>query len=899
MELSPGARLGAYEIIALIGAGGMGQVYRARDTKLGREVALKLLADAVSTDAERRLRFDREARTLASLNHPGIVTIFAVEQAGEHQFIAMELVEGRPLSEVMGKGALELDRALGIAAQIAGAIAAAHKHGIVHRDLKPANVMIGPHDRVKVLDFGLAKLRAEVAGDGATLLPTKEITGQGRILGTVSYMSPEQAEGRAIDDRSDVFSLGVVLYEMATGERPFKGDTSLSVLSAILKDTPKPITDISPGLPRELARYIRRCLSKDPDERYQSALDLRNDLEELKRDAQSGEVLDAGTARKTKKPPAWWAAIAAAIVAMLAVGWAATRQPAPAGAPTPQLTFSRLTLLEGIALDPMISPDGKWVVYVSAVSGNADVYLQSTTGQTAINLTKDSPAGDSMPSFSPDGELIVFRSEREGGGLFLMGRTGESVRRLTRAGYHPAWFPDGRQVVFATRSVPAAESRPGEISELWTVDAAGGSEPRRLVPGDAVQPRVSPNGRRIAFWGMAADPGMTRFIDANRDVWTVAADGTAPVRVTTEAATDWNPVWSPDGRWLYFLSNRAGSMNLWRVAIDETSGAPQGRPEPLTAPALNIRSFSLSATGGLGAYATITSTNNLARVPFNERAGATAGAVQLITTGPRDFGWLDVSRDHRVILQNAFRLQEDLFLVDGTGEGMRNLTNDRFRDRSPRWSPDGRQAYFYSDRGSNYELWSIDRDGGGLRQLTKTDGRRYYPVPAPDGLKLAASDINTRELFVYDMSDVSKAPLQLAAPPDEVRSGNNLIPLSWSPDGKLLSGFNGLANWIYSFETQKYRVISGAVTSSAGGGGVTAQFLADSRRLLVTRQGRLVTIDIDSGATRDVLALPGEVISSARFSPDWSFVYFLHGSLSGDIWLARFDDDTSATTGSR
>jgi len=240
----------------------MGQVYRAKDGRLAREVALKVLPVDVSADPESRARFEREAHVLATLNHPNIVTIFAVEDFEGRQVIAMELVHGRSLRDLIPAGGLPLERVLGLGAQIAAAVAAAHRHGIVHRDLKPANVMVASQDHVKVLDFGLAKFREGRAVGAETILPTTDLTGQGSIMGTVSYMSPEQAEGRQVDERSDVFSLGILLYEMATGERPFKGDSSLSVLSAILRDTPRPITEIKPALPRDLARILRRCLAR-------------------------------------------------------------------------------------------------------------------------------------------------------------------------------------------------------------------------------------------------------------------------------------------------------------------------------------------------------------------------------------------------------------------------------------------------------------------------------------------------------------------------------------------------------------------------------------------------------------------------------------------------------------
>jgi len=303
LALTPGSRLGSYEIVAGIGAGGMGEVYKARDPRLNRLVALKLLPAAAAKDTEHRERFEREAQAVAALNHPGIVTIYSVEQADGQFFLTMELVEGRSLADALPTTGLSLDRVLRIAISVADAMAAAHQKGITHRDLKPGNIMLGENEhagRVKVLDFGLAKLAeapAPAAGPTTmTALPTAPITGEGRILGTVAYMSPEQAEGRPIDARSDLFSLGVILYEMATGQRPFTGDTSISIISSIVKDTPTPVTELNPALPRDLGRIIRRALSKDLERRYQTAKDLRNDLEELKASLDSGELQTSATA---------------------------------------------------------------------------------------------------------------------------------------------------------------------------------------------------------------------------------------------------------------------------------------------------------------------------------------------------------------------------------------------------------------------------------------------------------------------------------------------------------------------------------------------------------------------------------------------------------------------------
>ncbi|HJW14348.1 MAG TPA: serine/threonine-protein kinase, partial [Thermoanaerobaculia bacterium] len=284
MSLAAGARFGPYEILSPLGAGGMGEVYRAKDTKLGREVAIKVLPESLSGDPERLKRFEREARALASINHPNIVTVYSVEEAGDMRLLAMELVEGHTLDQFISSGGLPLSRFFEIAVPLADALSAAHERGIVHRDLKPANVMVTLSGRLKVLDFGLAKLVTSDSDPNLTDTPTAsraELTGEGTVFGTVAYMSPEQARGGKIDARSDVFSLGIVLFEMLTGDRPFKGASSLDILSSIVRDSPPPVTELRADLPPHVGRILRRCLAKDPHDRYQTSRDVLNELRDL------------------------------------------------------------------------------------------------------------------------------------------------------------------------------------------------------------------------------------------------------------------------------------------------------------------------------------------------------------------------------------------------------------------------------------------------------------------------------------------------------------------------------------------------------------------------------------------------------------------------------------------
>ena len=291
MTLQPGQMLSHYRLVEKIGEGGMGAVWVADDTKLHRKVALKILPAEATDDAERTARFQHEARSVAALNHPNIVTLYSVEEDHGIHFLTMEFVEGVTLSESTPRFGFSLGKLLEYAIPLVEAVSAAHDKGIIHRDLKPANVMVGKDGRLRVLDFGLAKLREKHnEDDGTTQFPTRSITQDGRIVGTVSYMSPEQAEGKPVDARSDVFSLGVVLYEMATGRRPFQGDTAVATIAAILRDTPTWITELNPKLPRHLGRIVNRCLAKRPDRRYQTAVDVRNELEGLKEEFGSGDI---------------------------------------------------------------------------------------------------------------------------------------------------------------------------------------------------------------------------------------------------------------------------------------------------------------------------------------------------------------------------------------------------------------------------------------------------------------------------------------------------------------------------------------------------------------------------------------------------------------------------------
>jgi Tol biopolymer transport system component len=885
MALSAGDKLGSYEIVSLLGRGGMGEVYRARDPRLGRDIAIKLLPASFADDPARLRRLEREARAAAALNHPNIVTVYSVDNAGSTLFLTMELVDGRSLALVIPKRGFSVDALLKIAIPLTDAVAAAHSKGIVHRDLKPANIMIGAGEhegRVKVLDFGLATV--EESSLPAPVATT--MTVEGRVVGTASYMSPEQASGSAVDARSDLFSLGVILYEMATGERPFKGDTTASVLSSILRDTPTSVVELNASIPGELGRIIRHCLVKDPARRYQTAADLRNELTELKQEIESGSPAGRlGNARRAEAPRSWTriAGAAALVVVALTIGLVTAYRAMPsreaaAGLPgAVERTFTQLTALPGLEEHPSVSADGKWIVYDGDQSGNADIYLQSVGGHNPINLTKDSLDDDTEPALSPDGEWIAFRSDRDGGGLFVMGRTGESVRRLTDHGFSPTWSPDGRQIAYSTSLPDPFNRAPGE---LWTVDVGTGETHRIVgVLEDGVQPSWSPHGERIAYWTVLSEGRAGR-----RDILTIPAVGGKPTPVTSDAALDWNPIWSPDGRFLYFSSDRGGSLNLWRVPIDEVTGRVLGAPEAVTTPSPDSRNVSMSADGRVMVYASFAETANIQRVPFDPVTGTVSGTAVTVVGGSRFLSRVAVSPDGRWLAYYSQRGQLDIFIAHSDGTGERHLTNDQAYDRNPTFSRDGQWIAFMSNRSGKNQLWLIKPDGSGLRQVTYAPaGAQGYNHWSPDGSKLMYDVPKTAGTYVFEpFKPWSSQTAQVVDKP--LGGGRYFDPYFWSSDGTQLVGSVGAEQ----DEGKDVGVVldspsSGQITTLSATGFPWAAS-TDGRRLLYTDRGKLFVIDRASKRSVEILSVAPDDFESVELSSDNRTIYFTRAVRQGDIW---------------
>ena len=875
MSLASGIVLGPYTIVAPLGAGGMGEVYRARDGKLQRDVALKVLPEVVAGDPDRLARFEREAQVLAALNHPHIGAIYGLQESASVTALVLELVEGPTLAERIAQGPLPLDEALPIARQIAEALEAAHEAGIIHRDLKPANIKVRPDGAVKVLDFGLAKAfdTASTSGlqsTGLTNSPTLTARGTevGMILGTAAYMAPEQARGKVVDKRADIWAFGVVVFEMLTGKRLYEGQTVSDTLAAVLtKDVDWAL--LPAATPPAIRQLLRRCLDRDAPRRLRDIGEARVVLSD-----------SAGLAPVDRRDgPARvrlvWLASAVALAA--AAGFLMGRRATPPVIATLSTTFSQLTDRPGIERQPTISPDGRTVVFVSDERGNDDLYLLRVGGRNVVPLTADSDGADTAPAFSPDGARIAFRSERAGGGIFVMDATGESVRRVTDAGYDPRWSHDGTALVIADEPVIDPMSRHTQ-SALWVVNLSDGAR-RKVADADAVGGRWSPSGRRIVYWG--------RTRGAQRDIRTVASDGSqasTPVPLTEDAAVDWSPVWSPDGRHIYFASNRGGTMNLWRTPIDESSGRVLGPPQSVTTPAAWAGGFEFAADGRRMVFAEQDERATIWSAALDPVKAVVTGTPRMIIEG-RAINSIDLSSDGtRVAFSQRGNPWEAVGVIRTDGTGWSRLTDAAQFHRLPTWSPDGARIVFYGGLGS---LFTMHADGSAPVEIAPppSETTLVYPVWSPDGRLIVAS--GTAQLLVLDPSTrPARVVHRLATAP----GADPLLPFSWSPDGRWIAGSarsrSGVQDRVQIVDAglTALRALQGAMRSPA--------WLPDSRRLIVAQARRLVVLDPDSDVQRTLLPVAqpdlvwGRTVSLSR---DGRTLVYLESNAEGDVWLMSIE----------
>ncbi|HTO74689.1 MAG TPA: protein kinase [Thermoanaerobaculia bacterium] len=817
MTLAAGTRLGPYEILSPLGAGGMGEVYRARDKRLGREVAVKVLPERMAEDADALARFEREAKAVAGLSHPNILALHDFGREGSVAYAVMELLEGETLGEALQSGPLSARRATDYAVQMALGLAAAHEKGIVHRDLKPDNVFVTRDERIKLLDFGLAKATAADWNDpSATHSPTVSgYTEPGRVLGTVGYMSPEQVRGLPLDHRSDIFSFGSVLYEMATGRRAFRHETAAETMTAILKEEPLAADGAAGGVPAALAAILRHCLEKKPEKRFQSARDLAFALETAAAPSAASPALAATPRRST---PWTRLGLAALAVAAAAAGYLLRPGPATtsAGADWQDMTFTRLTTDPGYEGEPTFSPDGRTIAYVSDRDGNFEIYLQQISGGPAINLTQN-PAADIQPAFSPDGREIAFVSSRSGsdilhaapglphvgGDIWVMPALGGPARKIVENGTSPSWTPDGADILYEHGSYRSAR--------IARVPATGGQS--RDIPID------EPFTLRY-FFPKLSDDGRWLLYQNGYSVEVVAAQGGKP-KVLVQGEY---PAWGPGSASILFTNDLPGKgRTLWTAPFSGARGELAGPSRPLTFGRGPDIGAAASRDGTAIAFTAADESLNLEEIPFDAEAGRVTGPPRELTAGNNAISFIGPSPDGKAVAFAASRGGvSHIWRVDAPAPPIELTRDSGVSDSNPAWSPDGREIAFSrqalgAGSGSS-DLWLMNADGTSPRRVTEMVGAGA-PAWMPDGKSILISHgdsllrldmpsgrtttvpwADARTLFVIDASGqwvafqthqgnsltVAAVPIAGGTPRDVISSSYEAFHPSFAPSGRWL-----------------------------------------------------------------------------------------------------------------
>jgi serine/threonine protein kinase len=797
-----GQTISHYRLLRKLGGGGMGVVYEAEDLTLGRHVALKFLPDELSNDPQALDRFRWEARAASALNHPNICTIYEIGEAAGQTFIAMELLEGKTLGEIMHGAPLPLEQVVDWGIQIAEALDAAHIKCILHRDVKPGNIFLLERGHIKLLDFGLAKPTLERRLEQTVNAPTvalppspQEATSRGLTLGTVSYMSPEQALGKELDARSDVFSLGVVLYLMSTGTLPFSGTNPISTFDAILHRTPLPVGQLNPELPPDLERILNKALEKDRELRHQSAAELRSDLKRLKRDLESGPLRgwtrSVSPSRKRRLP--WWTTLLAGIVGVAAalalVLW--LRSPA-----TPARVVASAQLTSDALPKSSLFTDGARIYFSEEKGGQFLLRQISIAGGETAPLATPFASADIF-AISPDGSALLITSEAGGTQtetpLYQLPIPAGSPRGVGNVRAHSAtWTPDGQYIIY------------GNGSELYEV-GPDGSQPRKLVtlPGAAMDLRFSPDGAWIRF--TLQDPE-----NNTSELWEIARDGKRLRRVL---AAEWNQPseeccgsWTRDGKYFFFDSSRGNSHNIW--LLEEGGrfvGGSSRTPQQLTAGPL---AFLFPVPGNEGKKLFVV--GQQLRFELQRYDRSTRHFLPYLSG--ISAGELDFSRDGKWLTYVNYP-DHTLWRSKLDGSERAQLTYAPLETHLPHWSPDGTQiAFMASEPGQPWKLYLISSQGGPPKPLTKERVNESDLTWMPDGKSLVFGHMpwlqyaNSSESSGIEKLDLKTG--QISALP----GSQGLFSPRVSPDGRYVTALTADSKklMLYDFATRKWSLLAQA-----------------------------------------------------------------------------------------
>ena len=866
-----GRTISHYRIVSLLGRGGMGEVYLAEDTALQRKVAIKVLP-AENPEGAKRLR--REAQAAAALDHPNIGAIYEVGEEQGRSFIVMQYIEGETLAARMQRQPLSLDDALSLGFEVADALAEAHGRRIIHRDIKPANIIIDARGHAKVLDFGLARKIKSEASLGGAKDSQSLLSSPGLIVGTPAYMSPEQVRGEELDARTDIFSFGVMLYEMISGAHPFARENSAETAAAIQLLEPPPLARYAPKAPAEIARILNRALVKERENRYQTIKELLNDLRILKSET---VIVDANAkaedlVSKIKRHKMGLTVVLGAIVAMIIVVAylpSIIRHRSQAAKP-PIRPLRRLTFEPGLQCEPTWAPKNDFIAYSSDRSGNFDIWVQPISGGDPIPITHSS-AHDWQPDWSPDGSQIVFRSEREGGGLFVVPAFGGRERKISAFGAHPRWSPDGTKVLFGNTGFP---------TKVYVV-ALDGQPPREVQP-ELIASFIGirafswhPDGQRVSLLGENKPGGC--------GLWIAPLTGGVPVlskpgpEVDQEVSNLVKEIefgefnsggWAPSGRTFYFCATSQWLRKLWKVAVDPQTLRWIAAPERLTAGISNDTDIALSSDGKRLAFSTQIESTRAWSLPFDAGAGRIKAQGQASTSTGMNPTWLNLSPDGKKILFVAKRPgshKDELWekSLDDSRETLLTVF-EGCCIFTPSWSRDGARIAYRGRRPAN-----SGRDGFSILVLPSGGGDEQVIASGADDLPwdwsadgkwiLATTDRNSPrhvgQLCLYPLSAGPHAETEMRVITSSPE--HNLFEARISPNDR----------WICFQATKSGAVATIYVVSTAGG----------------------EWIPITEGKYGD---------DKPRWSPDGKTIYFISKRTGFyNVWGNRFDPSSGKPVG--